>query len=108
MSVSLYDWYEESKQLQVVLGDNNQIRFVDPTIEERIAFIAVPWIILGPEFSRLARDDNFKHWPGYYVKQAQSQGIPITGVKAEMPVEFDFHWQLPQVEEFIAKHFMHE
>lgn len=107
MSVSLYDWYEESKQLPVVLDSSNRIRFVDPTIEQRVAFIAVPWILLGPEFAKLARDDDFRHWPGYYMKEAQSRGIPITGVQAEMPVEFDFPWQLPSVEEFLARQLAH-
>jgi len=97
MGVSVFSDYEETKQIPIIFDSEGNVKFIGSKGTENDGYIGAPFILIGNEFAKLAKDDNFQHWPGYYMQKASKGGIKIIGTVADMPPEIDFHHQFQLV-----------
>ncbi|MBI1934804.1 NTP transferase domain-containing protein [Candidatus Woesearchaeota archaeon] len=73
---SFYKKYGEKFRVPAKLGIDSTVTFVERESEGE-GFIGGPFIIIGPQMSRIVKDDNFQHKPAYYIKKAAESGTSI-------------------------------
>ena len=100
--VSVYQTYEKNKRISVDIMETAELDFCKGKYPQK--YIGAPYLLFAPPFIKLSRDDQFRNWLGYYIKQAALKlNLKVKGILASMPPEMDFKYQLPSLIEFLKK-----